>query len=59
MSRPVTTAQPDYHPGLLGRDEWWLAARDTLDGLSEAEVASYRTESRRLGAAAADGLDDR
>ena len=43
----------------LGRDEWWSAARSALDELSNAETASYRTESRRLDAAAADGLEDR
>lgn len=42
----------------LGRDEWWSAARSALDELSDAETASYRTESNRLDAAAADGLDD-
>ena len=43
----------------LGRDEWWSAARDAFDGLSDAEAASYQAESRILNAAAADGLDDR
>ena len=43
----------------LGRDEWWLAARTALDGLTEAEVAAYQAESRALSAATADGLDDR
>lgn len=43
----------------LCRDEWWLSARGALDGLSDAVVASYRTESRRLDSAAADGLDGR
>ena len=43
----------------LGRDEWWRSARGALDELSNAEATSYQTESRRLGAAAVDGLDDR
>ena len=43
----------------LGRDEWWSAARGALDELSNAEVASYQAEGRRLDAAAADGLADR
>ena len=43
----------------LSRDEWWVAARVALDGLSDAEVASYRTESRGLAASVLDGLDDR
>lgn len=43
----------------LGRDEWWSSVRGALDGLSDADAASYQAESRRLGAAAADGLDDR
>ena len=43
----------------LGREEWWSLVRGALDGLDDAEVASYRAEARRLGAAAADGLDDR
>lgn len=41
----------------LGSDEWWSAARSALDELSNAEVASYQAEGRRLDAAAADGLD--
>ena len=43
----------------LGRDEWWMEARRALDGLTPAEVASYRAESRQLDAAAGDGLDER
>ncbi|MDE0138823.1 MAG: hypothetical protein OXQ26_09625 [bacterium] len=43
----------------LGRDEWWLSVRGALDGLAEADAVSYREESRRLEAAAADGLDGR
>ena len=43
----------------LSRDEWWVAARVALDELSDAEVGSYQAESRRLDAAAPDGLDDR
>ena len=43
----------------FGRDEWWSAARDALDGLSDPEAASYQAESRGLDAAAADGLHDR
>ena len=43
----------------LSRDEWWSSVRGALDGLSAAEAASYRAESRGLDAAAADGLDDR
>lgn len=43
----------------LGRDEWWIAARGALDGLTEAEAASYQAESGGLSAATADGLDDR
>ena len=43
----------------LGRDEWWLAARSALDGLTPVEAASYQAESRGLSATAADGLDDR
>ena len=41
----------------LGREEWWLSVRGALDGLTEADAASYREESRRLEAASADGLD--
>lgn len=41
----------------LGRDEWWLAARRALDGLSDTEVHSYLTESRGLDVAASDGLN--
>ena len=41
----------------LGRDEWWAATRSALDSLSEADMASYQTESRRLSAASVDGLD--
>ncbi|HDH03817.1 MAG TPA: hypothetical protein ENH15_06190 [Actinobacteria bacterium] len=43
----------------LGRDEWWSSVHDALDGLSSTEVASYQAESLELGAAAADGLDER
>ena len=43
----------------LGREQWWTLVRGALDGLSDAEAASYRAESRRLEATAADGLDDR
>lgn len=43
----------------LGREEWWSSVRGALDGLSDADAAAYQAESRRLGAAAADGLDDR
>ncbi len=43
----------------LSREEWWLSVSDALDGLNDAEAASYRAESRRLDAASADGLDDR
>lgn len=43
----------------LGREEWWSSVRGALDGLSDAEAASYQAESRALDAAAADGLDDR
>jgi len=43
----------------LGREEWWSSVRGVLDGLDDAEAASYQAESRGLDAAAADGLDDR
>ena len=43
----------------LGRDEWWLEARNALDGLTQAAATSYQAESRGLSAATADGLDDR
>ncbi len=43
----------------LGREQWWMLVRGALDGLSDAEAASYQVESGRLDAAAADGLDDR
>lgn len=43
----------------LGRDEWWSSVRDALDDLAPSEVDAYQTESRRLDAAAIDGLDDR
>ena len=43
----------------LGREEWWSSVCGALDGLDDAEAASYRAESRGLEAAAADGLDDR
>ena len=43
----------------LGREEWWSTVRGALDGLDDVEAASYQAESRRLEAAAADGLDDR
>ena len=42
----------------LGRDEWWSSVRDALDGLAPSEVDSYQMESRRLDAAAVDGLDE-
>ena len=43
----------------LSREEWWSSVRDALDGFDGAEAAAYQAESRRLDAAAADGLDDR
>ncbi|MCY3924011.1 MAG: hypothetical protein OXG52_00645 [bacterium] len=43
----------------LGREEWWLSVHGALDDLTGAETASYRAESRKLEAAAADGLDGR
>ena len=43
----------------LGREEWWLSVRGALDGLDDAEAATYQAECRILDAAAADGLDDR
>jgi predicted transcriptional regulator len=43
----------------LDREEWWSSVRGALDGLSSAEATSYQAGSRELGAAAADGLDDR
>jgi len=43
----------------LGQDEWWLSVRGALDCLTEADSASYLEESRRLEAAASDGLDGR
>ena len=43
----------------LGRDEWWSSVRGALDGLSDAEAASYQAESRGPDAAAADGLEGR
>lgn len=41
----------------LSRDEWWTSVRAALDHLDSEQVASYQAESRRLDAAAADGLD--
>jgi len=43
----------------LGRDEWWSSVRDALDGLALAEVATYQVDSKQLGSASADGLDER
>jgi hypothetical protein len=43
----------------LGRDEWWSSVRESLDGLTPSEVATYQAESGRLDAASADGLDER
>ena len=42
----------------LGREEWWSSVHGALDRLSDPEAASYQAESRRLDAAAADGLDE-
>ena len=41
-----------------GRDQWWAEVRDALDGLTPAEVALYRAESRQMDAVAGDGLND-
>ena len=43
----------------FGRDEWWSSVWDALDDLAPSEVDAYRTDSRRLDAAAIDGLDER
>ncbi len=43
----------------LGRDEWWSSVRDALDRLTPSEVDTYQLESRLLGAASVDGLDER
>lgn len=43
----------------LRRDQWWSSVHDALDGLTAAEVESYRSQSDGLGATSADGLDDR
>ena len=42
----------------LAQEEWWSSVRGALDELDYAEAASYHAESRRLDAAAPDGLDD-
>ena len=43
----------------LAREEWWSSVHGALDGLDDAEAASYQAESRGLEAATADGLDGR
>ncbi len=42
----------------LGRDEWWSSVRDALEDLAPSEVDAYQMESRRLDAAAIDGLNE-
>ncbi len=41
----------------ISQDEWRLSVRRELDGLTEAEVASYQAESQKVDEVAADGLD--
>ncbi len=42
----------------LGREEWWSSVRDALEDLAPSEVDAYQMESRRLDAAAIDGLNE-
>ena len=44
---------------LLGRDEWWSLARNSLHEMTPAEVAEYQAESRLWSAASVDDLDER
>lgn len=39
------------------RDQWWDGVHAALDGLSDDELAEYRTQAHQLSGTSADGLD--
>jgi hypothetical protein len=41
----------------LRRDQWWESVHDSLDGLTDGEAASYRSEAARLDVTGARDLN--